>query len=154
MTEHHQWFSVNAPGFDTAEVQARVVKRMLQRSPEGFMETPDSEATLEDFAESLAGLKSVLDSLSVQVAVRDERLPIGNATWNRIKTQFHALTVLYVNELAGRQAVINTRIVAALDALLLQLTAEAAQRDNETRALELEIARLNALVAKLSRDKD
>ncbi len=152
MTEPHHWFSVNAPGFDTAEVQARVVKRLFQRSPEGFIETSDSEASLEAFEESLAGLKSVLESLSVQVAVRDERLPIGNATWNRIKTQFHALTVLYVNELAGRQAVINARIVAALDALMLQLTAEAAQRDNETKALELEIARLNALVAQLSRE--
>lgn len=154
MTEHHQWFSVNAPGFDTAEIQATVVKRMFQRSPEGFMENADSVASLEDFEESLVGLKSVLDSLSVQVAVRDERLPIGNAAWNRIKTQFHALTVLYVNELAGRQAVINTRITAALDALLLQLTAEAEQRDHEIKALELEIARLNAQVAKLSREQD
>ncbi len=146
-----QLFTAHADGIDPTELEARVVERMRQRAPETVSVLNTPAAPLEAFAAVVAELQSVLDSLSVQVAVRDEGLLIGNAAWNRIKAQFHALVVLYVNELAGRQTDINQRVTTALEALVAHLTAESERHTRDVAALEAEIARLRDLVETLSR---
>ncbi len=154
MAPNRLWFTASAPGFDADEVEALVVSRMLERAPEGSAPPPKSDSVAEAFEESVASTREALDSLSVQVSVRDERLPVGNAFWNRVKAQFHALTVLYVNELAGRQAVINKGLVDSLEALNQRLNVELEQRDRRIDALEIENARLKDQLSKRSKRQD
>lgn len=154
MSTEPKWFTVGAPGFEAAEVEARVMASLLLRLPEGLPVQTVSARGVEEFEAAVADVRNALGGLSVQVSIRDERLPVGNAFWNRIKAQFHALTVLYVNELAGRQTVINSRYVDALDALVLRLNAESEQRERQINMLELEVARLREQVARLSKGQD
>lgn len=150
MTKQH-WFSVGAPGFDTEALQTRIIERMFQRSPQGLLADDGSSEGFERLEKTIAEVWDALDTVSVQVAVRDERLPIGNATWNRIKAQFHALTVLYVNELAGRQSVVNSRMVTTLSTLASYFANEIDQRDQRLQLLEQEVARLREQVEHLSK---
>lgn len=152
MTDH-KWFSIGAPEYDASEVETRVIERMLHRMPQALMNA-ESTGALERLEKAIADVWDALDNVSVQVSVRDERLPIGNSAWNRIKAQFHALTVLYVNELAGRQNLVNSRIVAAMDALAANLTAETERREHRIHVLEIEIARLRDQVNQLSQRQD
>ncbi len=151
MTDPHL-FTAHADGIDPAELEARVAAQMVQRAPEtADLLTTATPAPLETFASIVADLEAILDSVSVQVSVRDEGLLIGNAAWNRIKAQFHAMVVLYVNELAGRQTDVNQRVAAALDTLVAHLTADSERHTRDVAALEAEIARLREQVETLSR---
>lgn len=148
---HPQLFTAHADGIDPEELEARVAARMVQRAPEAADLLTATSVPLETFASVVADLQAALDSVSVQVSVRDEGLLIGNAAWNRIKAQFHAMVVLYVNELAGRQTDINQRVTTALETLVLHLTAESARQARDVATLEAEIARLREQVETLSR---
>lgn len=149
MTTEQRWFSVGAPGYDVADIQARVVRRMHERTPGGLVERQPATG-FAAVREALAALEDPLEDLAVQVSVRDERLPIGNSLWNRMKVPFHQLSALYVNDLAGRQTVINVGLADVLDELIDRLETTAQERDREIEALKGEIARLNEQVARLS----
>lgn len=154
MEPNRQWFTIDVTGFDAAEIERRIINRMLERSPDGFILHPAATHAIQAFEESVDQLRGMLESLSVQVSVRDERIPIANAAWNRVKAQFHALTVLYVNELAGKQTVINNQIVESLDVLVTRLNIEAEQQERRVGALEIEIARLQEQVLRLSQKRN
>lgn len=154
MSTDQHWFTIDVPGFSGEAVETEVVQRMFGRPTGSLLAMPALRPPAEAFEHVVMGLKDMLDTLSVQVAVRDERLPIGNAVWNRVKAQFHALTVLYVNELAGRQTRINNEIFEAFEALVIAQAAETEQRDRQIRALELEIAHLNEQLKTLKPRQD
>lgn len=148
---HPQLFTAHADGIDPQVLEARVAARMVKRAPETADLLTATPVPLETFASVVADLQAALDSVSVQVSVRDEGLLIGNAAWNRIKAQFHAMVVLYVNELAGRQTDINQRVTTALETLVVHLTAESERQTRDVATLEAEIARLREQVETLSR---
>jgi hypothetical protein len=88
------------------------------------------------------------ESLRLSPIVTDWRVPIINPHINRLKNMLHALVLLYVNTLAGRQIAVNRTLGRAVLLLISARQADAARLE----ALEQEVALLRARLAASERD--
>lgn len=121
-------------------VQARLEERRLQAQAQGmdYDHLLSSSGETDARHDSLAQMQRAAEEIWVTVNVRDEKLPVINSLWQRMKGAFHQMVVMYVNTLAGRQAVFNV----ATTRLLQESLARQEEQEARLRALEAEVAAL------------
>jgi hypothetical protein len=128
---------IRADGVDGPGLAAALVAR-AGRHPD-----PNSRDVLVDGLQaSVDDLYASMANLQVPVDVRDQKIPIGNATWNRIKYQFHELVAIYVNELGGRQTAVNENMAVLIELVISRQAELYAQQADRIAALEEEVVRL------------
>jgi len=143
--------SIRNPEIDVEAVLARVRARLQQRRamaanskagrwPVTSVSPSQGQLLEPEIYAALAEAQAVAEEAWVTVNVRDERLPLVNALWNRLKTAFHEVIVLYVNGLAGRQTTFNV----AATRLIVTLIRSLEERDRRLQSLEDEVRELRA----------
>jgi hypothetical protein len=133
---------IRDPQIDAEVILAAVRKRLQQRQAEAAETAPASSRHSLDpeIYAALAEAQAAAEDTWVKVTVRDERLPLFNAAWNRFKLAIHEVIVLYVNSLAGRQTAFNVATTRLLAGLLQALE----DRERRLQSLEAEVRELRA----------
>lgn len=136
----HEYVTFRADGVDSPALEAALIERIVARSGVSALHQPPVQPV--SLREVLDELPDVIDAVTVKVDVRDQKLPIGNALWNRLKFLFHELVVIYANQLAGRQHEVNQRVLMALELLVEAQREQLRERDARLAHLALELEHL------------
>ncbi len=126
-----------AQGVDSQELEREILSRLAAAGvalpPVGGSTGP---AAVD---EALERLRAAIDSLFLEIVVRDEHLPIANAAWNRLKHKLHELVFLYVAEAVGQQSRVNEEVFETLKTLAASMQNDATDRERRIAALEAEV---------------
>lgn len=98
----------------------------------------------------LSRMNSSAEQLWVSPAVQNQNLPLFNRWWMRFKELFHALVVIYVNMLAGKQIVFNVATSHVLSDLVHLLE----ERESRLESIELELKMLREQLERYSKPSD
>lgn len=129
-----------AQGVDSRELEREILLRLAAA---GVALPPASGSTgAAAVDDALERLRAAIDSLFLEISVRDEHLPIANAAWNRLKHKFHELVFLYVAEAVGQQSRVNEQVFETLKALAESVQKDATDRERRIAALEAEVRHL------------
>lgn len=130
-----QRIEINAPGAPLEEVYARITDAVAQDRDSD----PASDLSTRYY---LKVLKSRAAPIAVSVNVTDQRLPVLNGLWNRVKRFFHELTVAYVNQVGALQSGFNLGLLEIVEKQMSDLL-----------DLQREVQRLRTRVEQLEQER-
>lgn len=135
-----EYVTFRADGIDSQALEAAVIERMIERGGVDALHQPPVQSI--SLRAVLDELPDFVDAVTVKVDVRDQKLPVGNALWNRLKFLFHEMVVIYTNQLAGRQHEVNQRVLMALELLVEAQQEQLHERDVRLARLAFELDQL------------
>ena len=132
------------------QAQARAQGQDYRHLVDDPVQPRESGAAVVNLIETIQMLRELGDNLRQIPTVTDWRVPLANGLINWLKRPFHALAVMYVNNLAIKQVVVNRQVRWALMSI-----AETQLMDAERiAALEQEVEHLRErLAARASSDR-
>ncbi len=130
-----QRIEINAPGVPVEEVYARIADAVAQ--DQDNVTAPDISTRYY-----LKVLKSRAAPIAISISVTDQRLPVLNDLWNRVKRFFHELTVAYVNQMGALQSGFNQGLLEIVETQMSDLL-----------DLQKEVQRLRTRVEQLEQER-
>lgn len=150
---------IRDPEIDVDALKRTLHDRLLARQDQARAQGQDYLHLVDDPVQPLEGgvadheligtlqlLRQLGDNLRQAATVTDWRVPVANGFINWLKRPWHALAVMYVNNLATKQVVVNRQVRWALMSM-----AETRQMDAaRIAALEQEVAQLRERLAAMA----